>query len=64
MTTHPDIAKRAYELWEHAGRPAGKDVEYWLQAESEVSQQQRPARSPKAAAQPLLKPSKSRRLVA
>lgn len=27
---------RAHELWEHHGRPAGRDLEFWLQAESEI----------------------------
>jgi hypothetical protein len=29
------IRKRARELWEHNGRPTGKDEEFWLQAERE-----------------------------
>ncbi|MGT2502103.1 DUF2934 domain-containing protein [Bradyrhizobium guangxiense] len=24
---------RAYELWEQAGRPAGRELEFWLEAE-------------------------------
>jgi hypothetical protein len=30
------IRARAHELWEQHGRPAGRDVEFWLQAEEEV----------------------------
>jgi hypothetical protein len=30
------IRSRAHELWEQQGRPAGRDVEFWLQAEEEV----------------------------
>jgi hypothetical protein len=30
------IAARAYQLWEQAGRPAGRDLEFWLQAERET----------------------------
>lgn len=30
------VAQRAYELWEAGGQPAGRDLEYWLQAESEL----------------------------
>jgi hypothetical protein len=30
------IRGRAHELWEQHGRPAGRDVEFWLQAEEEV----------------------------
>ena len=29
------IAERAYELWEKAGRPDGRDLEHWFQAETE-----------------------------
>jgi hypothetical protein len=35
----PDlIASRAYTLWEQAGRPPGRDVEYWLKAEAQLKQ--------------------------
>ena len=30
------ISARARELWEQHGRPAGRDEEFWLQAESEL----------------------------
>ncbi|MEW5729112.1 MAG: DUF2934 domain-containing protein [Pseudomonadota bacterium] len=32
------IKQRAYGMWERAGRPSGRDLEYWLQAEQEVMQ--------------------------
>jgi hypothetical protein len=32
-----EIRARAHELWEQNGRPAGRDLEFWLQAESEIS---------------------------
>jgi hypothetical protein len=32
-----DTAERAYLIWEQAGRPDGKALEYWLQAEAELS---------------------------
>ena len=31
-----EIAQRAYELWVGARRPAGRDLEFWLQAEAEL----------------------------
>jgi len=31
-----EVAQQAYQLWEAAGQPAGRDLEYWLQAESEL----------------------------
>jgi hypothetical protein len=31
-----DIVRRAYELWEQAGKPDGKDQEFCHQAEQEL----------------------------
>jgi hypothetical protein len=31
-----EVAQRAYQLWEAAGRPSGRDLEHWLQAEKEL----------------------------
>lgn len=31
------IAERAYYLWEQADRPEGRDKEFWLRAEAELS---------------------------
>ena len=37
ITTHEElISRRAQQLWEKAGRPAERDVEFWLQAEREI----------------------------
>jgi hypothetical protein len=33
------ISARAYTLWDQAGRPQGRDMEYWLQAESQLKQE-------------------------
>jgi prepilin-type N-terminal cleavage/methylation domain-containing protein/prepilin-type processing-associated H-X9-DG protein len=30
-----EIASRAYRLWQQAGRPLGRDLEFWTQAEAE-----------------------------
>lgn len=30
------IARRAYEIWEHAGRPPGQAEQHWVQAEKEI----------------------------
>ena len=30
-----EIRQRAREIWEENGRPAGRDLEFWLQAERE-----------------------------
>jgi Protein of unknown function (DUF2934) len=32
------IRARARELWEQQGRPTGRDLEFWLQAERELSE--------------------------
>jgi len=36
-TNNGDIASRAYQLWDEAGRPGDRDLEFWLQAEKEVA---------------------------
>jgi hypothetical protein len=38
MMRRPQVRARAYELWEEAGRPSGRDVEFWLEAERQVSE--------------------------
>jgi hypothetical protein len=34
--THADIANRAYQLFLASGAAHGRDLEHWLQAESEL----------------------------
>ena len=36
--TTETIAAHAYTLWEKDGRPHGRDLEYWLQAEKQLKQ--------------------------
>jgi hypothetical protein len=36
-----EIKARARELWEQNGCPAGRDLEFWLRAESEIIQRER-----------------------
>ena len=36
-----EIKARARELWEQNGRPAGRDLEFWLQAEAEMIERNR-----------------------
>jgi len=36
ILTHSDIANRAYELFLANGAAHGRDLEHWLQAESEL----------------------------
>jgi len=35
-TLEPVIRGRAYFLWESYGRPSGRDLEHWLEAEQEI----------------------------
>jgi len=35
-----DIVRRALRLWKTAGRPAGRHLEFWLQAEVELLSKQ------------------------
>ena len=43
------VRSRARELWETNGRPVGRDLEFWLQAERELIVDSRPLRNrPKA----------------
>jgi hypothetical protein len=33
-----DVVRRAYELWEQAGKPEGRDQEFYLEAERELQE--------------------------
>ena len=37
--TQQDIGTRAYELWEKEGRPNGRDLAHWLEAERMLQRQ-------------------------
>ena len=56
------ISKRAYSLWEEAGRPHGRDEEHWAQAVQEREEFERVALVPEAtpgkAKKPLIEISK------
>ncbi len=41
MNRYEWIANRAYRLWEKAGRPSGRDWDFWLAAENEHDHRQR-----------------------
>jgi hypothetical protein len=53
------VAVRAYELWEKAGRPKGRDEEFWRLAEQEVLNEDKgsPLRTPDTL-YPSMKPSR------
>jgi hypothetical protein len=40
LMRRPRIRARAYELWEEAGRPIGRDLEFWLEAERQITEKQ------------------------
>jgi Protein of unknown function (DUF2934) len=37
MTTEQQIRDHAQTLWENAGRPDGRDLEFWYAAEAELN---------------------------
>jgi hypothetical protein len=32
------VRRRAHELWENDGRPEGREMDFWLQAEREIGE--------------------------
>jgi hypothetical protein len=40
MMRRGPVRARAYELWEQAGRPVGREVEFWLEAERQIEQRE------------------------
>src|SRR6266705_2095195 len=50
------IAGVAYTLWERAGRPSGRDEEFWLEAERQIAAAREPSvarsQTSRSAAQP------------
>jgi len=59
MDTHGRIRTRAYSIWEAEGRPHGRDLDHWLQAEMESRQPARRA-APAARAKTPAKTRKAR----
>ena len=44
-----EIVRRAYELWEQAGKPDGRDQEFYHQAERELTEAAAPDKTNRAA---------------
>jgi len=42
---HDEIARLAHSIWRAEGCPVGRDLDHWLQAESELRQPQPRSRS-------------------
>ncbi len=40
------VSRLAYQLWESAGRPVGRDLEFWLAAEAKVRSAGTPRTTP------------------
>jgi hypothetical protein len=41
-----EIVRRAYKIWEDAGKPDGKDQEFYYRAERELEEERRSAEDP------------------
>ena len=46
------IRNRAWEIWEENGRPVGRDLEFWLQAEREFQEAEALAKEPSTTGAP------------
>lgn len=54
--THEEIAQRARALYEQSGRVAGRDLENWLQAESQLTTARKAVPESQPALKELAKP--------
>jgi hypothetical protein len=45
MRRKREVRARAYELWDQAGRPSGRDQEFWFRAEDELQDKEPEPRS-------------------
>ena len=43
---HIDIVRRAYQLWQQAGEPKGRDEEFYLKAQEELRNEDKPPEPP------------------
>jgi hypothetical protein len=41
-TPDAEIGLLAYQMWEKAGRPADKDLDFWLRAEEQIRKANKP----------------------
>lgn len=48
MMRRGKVRARAFELWEQAGRPANRDLEFWLEAERQIEDDREEQRRPGA----------------
>jgi Protein of unknown function (DUF2934) len=45
--TGMQIVRRAYQLWEQAGKPEGRDQEFYHEAERQLKSEEEPVGEPK-----------------
>ena len=45
MMRRGQVRARAYELWEQAGRPTGRELEFWLEAERQLEDEREERKS-------------------
>lgn len=50
----------SYQIWEREGRPHGRDLEHWLQAEAELAREQAKLTAAARATAPQRRTSKTR----
>ncbi len=53
-TSEDWICKRAYELWDKAGRPDGRSEEFWFAAKAELERRELKAERKPRSPEPLL----------
>jgi hypothetical protein len=46
MMRRGKVRARAYEIWEQAGRPIDREVEFWLEAERQIEEEHEQRRLP------------------
>ncbi|RAU21628.1 hypothetical protein CU669_11630 [Paramagnetospirillum kuznetsovii] len=52
-----EVKDLAYRLWEEAGKPEGRDMDFWLMAEAQTAKPAKAKAAPKAKAKPAAKPA-------
>ncbi|RXT35393.1 DUF2934 domain-containing protein [Bradyrhizobium betae] len=46
MMLRGQVRARAYELWEQAGQPIDRDLEFWLEAEGQIEDEREERKGP------------------
>jgi hypothetical protein len=48
MMRRGQVRARAYELWQQAGRPTDRDLDFWLEAERQIEDEREERKGPGA----------------